>query len=397
MHNLKLFAGSKHIEKIEFSPVRKVLNRAIELEREGVDIVHLEIGEPDFDTPQPIVKATIKALEQDRLTHYGPNAGYELLRENIAKRMEKEKGLKINPKSEILVTIGAAEAIFITIMALINPGDEVIILTPAFSNYVNCVNIAGGIPVIVPLKEENEFQIDSQELAEVVTEKTRMIILNNPNNPTGAVYKKVVLEEVGRLAVDHDLLILSDEIYDGVLYEGVSHYPMAGFPGLRERTITINGFSKTYAMTGWRLGYLVADERFMLSFIKLHQSIVTCAPTFLQAGAALGMLESENDIERMVNTFNIRRQILLEGLRKIKGLSYVVPKGAFYAFINIKNLGMKADEFANLLLEKKGVAVVPGTGFGQSGEGYFRISYATSEASIENGIQRVKELVEELV
>lgn len=395
MSEKNLYTSSIRLNNIVFSPVRKVLNRAKELEKEGRRIIHLEIGEPDFDTPQPIVEATIKALDKDKLTHYGSNAGDALLRENIATKMRRDKGLEINP-DEILITVGAAEAIFVAIMALINPGDEVIILSPAFMNYLNCVQIAEGVPVYISLKEENEFQIDPQEVAARITGKTKMIILNNPHNPTGTVYHKYVLEEISQIIANRDILVLSDEIYDAIVYGGARHYSMSSFLGLKERTITINGFSKTYAMTGWRLGYLIANERFMPSFIKVHQYVATCAPTFIQAGAAHGMLESEQDIREMVAIFEKRKEILIKGLQEISGLDCVKPQGAFYVMVNITKLGLSAEEFAHKLLEDKGVAVVPGTGFGLGGEGYIRISYATSDDSISVGINKIKELVGEL-
>ena len=395
MSNNNLYTSAKRLENINFSPVRKVLNRGRELEAAGQQVIHLEIGEPDFDTPQPIVDATVHALEIEKLTHYGSNNGLKHLRENIANNMVKAKGVAVNP-DQVLITLGAAEAIFLSIVALINPGDEVIIFSPAFMNYVNCVQIAGGVPVIIPLREDNEFQIDPSELEKAISAKTRMVIINNPHNPTGAVYEKSILEKLAQISVEQNLLVVSDEIYDSIIYPGTFHYAMASFPGLRERTITINGFSKTYAMTGWRLGYLVAEEQLMPSFLKLHQYVATCAPTFIQAGAANGMLASEQIIKDMVSIFKKRRDILIESLNSINGLSCVNPQGAFYALVNVKALGIKEVVFAEKLLEEKGVAVVPATGFGQSGEGYIRISYATSEVNIQAGLAKIREFVKEL-
>jgi len=375
-----------------------VLGRARELEAQGRRIVHFEIGEPDFDTPREIVDATVQALRDEKLTHYGPNMGYLPLRKAIAQKLLEENNIIVDPESEIMVTVGAAEAIIDIILAFINPGDEVIVFTPAYMNYANVVNLAGGTPVTIPLKEEKDFQIEASELKKAITSKTRMIIINNPGNPTGTVYDKEVLMEVSRIACEYDILVLSDEIYEGITYSGASFYSLAAFEGMKERTITVNGFSKAYAMTGWRLGYLVADSRLIPPILKLHQYITTCAPTFIQAGVAKAMLSKscKDYIKKMVDAFERRRRVLIEAIEKIPGLSCAHPKGAFYAFVNMGSTGLNCEEFASRLLEEKGVALVPGTGFGWNFRNYVRISYATSESEIREGLKRIDEFVKRI-
>jgi aminotransferase len=386
------YFSSKRLEKTFFSPIRDFRHRAMGMEKEGRDVIHLEIGEPDFDTPQTIVEASIDALENRKLTHYAPNSGYGALRDSISQLL-LSKGIEADPNKEVLVTSGATEAIFDVILALVNPGDEVIILTPAFLNYVNCIHMAGGKPVAVPLREENGFQIDPLELEEAVNDKTRMVIINSPNNPTGTVLKEGVLKQIGEIVKKRNLILLSDEIYDRIVYDQVEHHSVALLPDMKKHAIVINGFSKNYAMTGWRLGYLIADERFMTSIIRVHQYVTGTAPTFLQAGLAESMLKCEDDIRRMVDSLDHRRNILLKGLETITGVSCVRPEGAFYAFINISSLGLDCHKFAHMLLEDQGLAVVPGTAFGSNGEGFVRISYATSDQRLSEGLKRLKEFV----
>jgi len=394
MNKDSFFRSAERLDKMTFSPVRKVLERARELENMGRSIVHFEIGEPDFDTPKVIAEATIDALKKN-LTHYGPNRGRMDLRKVICKKLKEENGLSYDADEEIIITVGAAEAILDTVLAFVNEGDEVIVFTPAFMNYENLVHLADAKAVTVPLLEKNGFQIDPDAVRAVITNKTQMIIVNNPHNPTGTVFNKEILKEIAEIAMENNLLVLSDEIYEQIIYDGAKCYSMAAFDGMKERTITVNGFSKTYAMTGWRLGYLATDRRLIPPILKLHQYVTTCAPTFLQAGVAATMEKEEcrQNINNMISTFAARRRLLLNGLKKIEGITFVEPKGAFYAFINVSRTGLKAGEFAAELLEKKGVALVAGEGFGKDLDDYVRISYAVSESEIQEGLIRIGELV----
>lgn len=389
-----MFESALRLQQVQLSAIRKVLEKAQELERAGKRIIHLEIGEPDFATPPSIVEAAKEALDKG-YTHYGPNRGVRELRQAIAEKLERENGVKYNPDSEIIVTVGAAEALFDSIVAYLNPGDEVIIFEPAFINYAHCTRMAGGVPVFVQLREENGFQVDETELRRAITSKTRMIVINTPHNPTGAVLSQDSLRAIADVAREHDLLVISDEIYEKIIY-GAKHYTIASFPGMKERTVTINGFSKAYAMTGWRLAYYAAAENLILPMLKIHQYTTTCAPTFIQLAAAKGMKHAEKDVEQMVAEFNRRRMHLVSTLNSIPGLTCVEPQGAFYVFLNVKQLGRPAEEVADLFLTEAGVAVVPGTAFGPSGEGYVRLSYATSYDRIVEAGERLRALVAKL-
>lgn len=389
-----MFQSLQRLEQVQLSAIRRVLEKAQSMEKSGTKVIHLEIGEPDFPTPTPIVNATKVALDQG-FTHYGPNRGMLELRRAIADKLERDNGIKYDPETEIVVTVGAAEALFDSMVAYINPGDEVIIFDPAFINYANCTVLAGGVPVFVPLREENGFQIDGEALRSAITAKTRMIILNTPHNPTGTVFTRESLQTVADIAQEFDLLVISDEIYEKITYGG-KHYSIAAFPGMRERTITINGFSKAYAMTGWRLAYYAAPKSLITPMLKIHQYTTTCAPTFIQIGVAVGMKGAEPDIERMVNEFNRRRTYLVEALNSLSKVSCNEPQGAFYAFLNVKKLQKPAEEIADLLLSKAGVAAVPGTAFGPSGEGYLRLSYATSYDNIVEAVGRLSRFVADL-
>ena len=389
--------GSQRLEQVRFSPVRKVLERTIELENAGMDTIHFQIGEPDCNTPQPIVDATIRAL-RNNMTHYGPNRGLLLLRQEIAKHLSSYNKLQYNFETEILITVSGAEAIFDSIMAFVNPGDEVIIFSPAFMNYKNVIHIAGGIPIEIPLRKENNLQIDPNEVQKHITPKTKMLILNNPSNPTGVVYTDEVLGELARIVVDNGLLVLSDEMYDQILYDGTSVTSIAAFDGMRDHTITMNGFSKTFAMTGWRLGYLAAPETLIPHLLKMHQYETTCAPTFIQQGVAeaMNLPETQSIVCQMVESFSKRRKLVLDGLAAIPGITFAEPKGAFYVFPDVSGTGLSGKEFAERLLEEEGVATVPGAGFAESASDHIRISFATSEADIIKGLDRIAKFVAKL-
>jgi aspartate/methionine/tyrosine aminotransferase len=388
-----IYQEAERLEKVYFSPIRKVGEKATALAQAGRRIIRFQIGEPDMDTPQAIVDETVKALKIDKLTHYAPNRGTMNLRKAISKLAERNYGYTYDPAKEILVTVGAAEGVIAAIMGLVSPGDEVIINTPAFINYENCVNMAGGTCVKVELPEKDGYQLNVEALKAAITPKTRLLILNNPNNPTGTVLNRKSLETIAALAKEHDFIVVADEIYDRIIYDGIQFCSFASLPGMRERTIVVNGFSKAFAMTGWRLGYVLCDERFYPSLLKFHQYNVVCAPTFIQEGLARAMLkpEVEKEVEKMVSTFAERRAFVMSELDKIKNLSYVKPQGAFYILANVGKTGLSGEDFAAKLLEEKGVAVVPAVGFSRQCADRVRISYANSMSELRDGLKLISE------
>lgn len=394
-----LSAGSlsHRLCRVSFSPIRVVLARALELEKQGRSIVHLEIGEPDFDTPTPIKEQTVEALWRG-LTHYGPNRGVLSLREVVAEDLSRRKGLRVDPERQIIVTVGTAEAIFCTLMALLDPGDEVLICEPAFINYEQCSLMAGAVPVFVGLREELGFQPDPGDIERHVTARTKVIVLNSPHNPTGTVFTREVIAGVLEVARKRGVWVVSDEVYDQLVYDGREALSPASLARDWERVVLVSGFSKAYAMTGWRLGYVVGPEELISAALKVHQYVTTCAPTFLQAGLAAVLLDAkvEQEVERMVREFDRRRRYLVDGLNSIPGISCRLPEGAFYAFANIKRLGVTSEEFSRFALDRYGVAVVPGSAFGPSGEGYVRLSYAADLSVLGEGIARLRAGVAEL-
>lgn len=385
------------VEEMTLSPVRKVLDRARQLEREGKDIVHFEIGEPDFDTPEPIKQATKDAIDAN-LTHYGPNRGLLSLRTTISRTLLLENNLSYDPETEIIVTLGAAEALLAAMFSYISEGDEVIIFTPAFMNYRNLISMAGGKAVAIPLEESEDFQLNPDRLRAAITDKTSMIIVNNPHNPTGTVFSKSNIEAVATIAKEHDLLVLSDEIYQRITYDGEKCTSIGSLEGMKRLTITINGFSKSHAMTGWRLGYVAAHKDLILPLLKIHQYVNTCAPTFLQQGLSDALKNSLCDeaVTLMVERFSSRRKLLVQALKAVPGIRFVLPYGAFYLFMNVSGTGLDGTLFASRLLEETGVAVVPGEGFDHQFTNYVRISYATSEEEIVRGVKRIGEFVKRL-
>lgn len=395
--NNSIYLGSQRLAKVEFSPVRKVLERAKEIEKQGHEMVYFQIGEPDFNTPAEIKRATIEAINNN-MTHYAPNRGVLSLRQAICTQLKDLGGLEYDAEKEIIVTAGGAEAINVTLLSLINPDDEVIIFTPAFMNYKNVINMAGGKVIAIPLKKENGFQIDIDDVKAKITSRTKMVIINNPCNPTGIVFKEEILQELAQIVVENNLVAVSDEMYDQIVYDDEKCTSIAIFPGMKERTVIVNGFSKAYAMTGWRLGYVASDPRLITNILKVHQYETTCLPTFIQVGVAEGMLResSLNAIEKMVGVFAKRRKLLLKGLEAIGKLSFIEPKGAFYVFVNVSATGQNGIEFASRLLEEKYVAVVPGAGFGEEAADYIRISFATAETQITEGLKRIREYVNEI-
>ena len=389
--------AAEYTKRLEASPIRTILDRAAALRSEGRSVIPFSAGEPDFPTPSPIKKATQQAIE-DNYSHYASNRGLPELRDMLARKLQNENGLTYDPATEIIVTSSGAEALNNSITTFVGPGDEVIIPTPAFVSYKNLVKFAGGVFVDVPLRAEDNFQLNADEIEKAITPKTKMIIINNPNNPSGAVYTRETLEKVAAIAVKYDLLVLSDEMYSRLVYDGAEFTSMAALPGMKERTIIVSGFSKTYAMTGWRLGFMAADKNLANWLIKCHQYSTTCSPTFIQKGLidSLEDPQTESEVQAMLDAFAKRRVAMIEGLQKIEGLKVVMPKGAFYVMVDVSATGLTGFDFAMRLLEEFNVATVPAVGLGDSCVDYIRISYAASDENIVEGLRRIGEFVKVL-
>ena len=380
---------SKTITTIEPSGIRKFFDIVSEMD----DAISLGVGEPDFDTPWHIRDEGIYSLEKGR-TFYTSNAGLKELKIEISKYLDRRFGLSYDYNKEMLVTVGGSEAIDIAMRAMLDPQDEVLIPQPSYVSYVPCCVLANGTPVPIELKAENEFRLTAEELEAAITPKTKLLVMAFPNNPTGAVMEKKDLEAVAEVVKKHDLFVLSDEIYAELTYLD-NHVSIASIPGMRERTIVINGFSKSHAMTGWRLGYACGPEVIIKQMLKIHQFAIMCAPTTSQYAAVEALRNGDEDVAMMREEYNGRRRYVLERFKEM-GLSCFEPFGAFYAFPCIKDLGMTSDEFATKLLQTKKVAVVPGTAFGACGEGFLRISYAYSLDDLRIALDRVAEFVTEI-
>ena len=365
----------------------EVLAKAKALEKLGKDVVHLEIGEPDFDTPKNIKEAAVKALNAG-YTHYGPSAGIPELRETIAQYVSKTRGIKAY-SDEVVVTPGAKPIMFFSILALVNPGEEVLYPNPGFPIYESVVNFVGAKPVPIPLKEENDFRLDPEYVKEKITKKTKMIILNSPENPTGGVLTREDLKVIADCVADRDdVLVLSDEIYGRIIYEG-KHESIASLPGMKEKTILLDGFSKTYAMTGWRLGYGVMRKDLAQKVAQLQTNSNSCTCTFTQIAGIEALKGPQNEVEKMVAEFKKRREVIVSGLNDIKGITCKKPRGAFYVFPNITGTGMDCRKLGDYLLNEAGVAVLPGTSFGKYGEGYLRLSFANSVENLKKALDRI--------
>lgn len=397
MEKRDIFSGAKNVKDVVFSRIRIISEHSKDLAAMGRDIVFFTLGEPDFNTPELIKKETIKAIENN-YTHYNYNRGLLSLREEIAKKIKRETGIDYDPEKELILTSSGAEAINNALIGVLDEGDEVIIFTPAFMNYANVAKIVGAVPVEVPLRKENGYQIDFEELESKITNKTKLVILNDPGNPSGVVCTRETLEKLAQIIVSHNLLIFTDEMYNNLVYDGKKAMSIAELPGMKERTIMMNGFSKTYAMTGWRLGYLAMDERLVTPILKVHQYSTTCAPTFIQEGLVHSMNKAETleAVENMVKTFEKRRNIVMTWMDRIPKLGCIRPEGAFYLLIDVSQTGLDGEEFATRILEEKGVAMIPGETFGTDYRDYVRISYATVTDRIEEGMKRLKEFTEGL-
>ena len=377
---------SSTIENIKPSGIRKFFDIVSEMK----DAISLGVGEPDFETPWHIREEGIYALEKGK-TFYTSNAGLKNLREEINNYLKRTQNISYNPLKEILVTVGGSEAIDIGLRAIINQGDEVIIPQPSYVSYEPCAILAGAKPVIINLKAENEFRLTPEELESAITNKTKLLILPYPNNPTGAIMEKEDLERIAKIIKKHDIYVMSDEIYSELTYKG-KHTSIASIDGMQERTILINGFSKAYAMTGWRLGYVCAPENIIKQMTKIHQFAIMCAPTTSQYAGIEAIKNGDEDVKEMRQSYNQRRRFLMKRFKEI-GLECFEPYGAFYVFPCIKEFGMTSEEFALKFLEEEKVAIVPGTAFGESGEGFLRISYAYSMENLKIAIDRLEKFV----
>ena len=380
---------SQTIKEIKPSGIRKFFDIVSEMK----DAISLGVGEPDFDTPWHIREEGIYSLEKGR-TFYTSNSGLKELRIEICNYLKRKLGLDYDYSSEVLITVGGSEAIDIALRAMIDPGDEVLIPEPCYVSYVPCAELAHGVPVTIPLKEENQFRLTKEEVLENLTDKTKILVLPFPNNPTGAIMEKEDLAAIAEICVEKDLFVLSDEIYSELTYKG-EHCSIAQFPGMRERTVVINGFSKAYAMTGWRLGYAAAPAAIMEQMTKIHQFAIMCAPTTSQYAAVDALRHGDKDVARMKESYNHRRRYLLHEFHEM-GLECFEPYGAFYMFPSIRKFGLTSEEFANRLLQEEKIAVVPGTAFGECGEGFLRISYAYSLENLKIALERVRRFVERL-
>lgn len=375
---------SKRVQSIEPSPIRKI----IDLSESRPDIIGLHAGEPDFTTPSHIVEAGVRSL-RDGYTHYTHGAGILQLREAIARKLLEENGIEANPKTEITVTAGGFAAIFAITQATLDPVDEVLILQPSWPSYSGFVRLAGGVPVPVSLQGP-DFEPSRKMLEHHTTEKTKMIVINSPNNPTGSVYSRDCLSSLAEFAQDHDMLVVSDEVYEKIVFDGNEHFSLASRPEFRDSVVTVNSFSKTYAMTGWRVGYVIANEPITTSIRKIHGYMVSCAPSDAQRAALEALVGPQDCVNEMVGEYATRRDRIVKGLNEVEGFRCVAPKGTFYAFPDVSRLNIPSAEIANKLLEEAKVASIPGSAFGAAGEGYLRFSFAPSQQNIEEGISRVK-------
>jgi aminotransferase len=385
MHRVRNFV-SERVAAVPPSGIRRFFDIAATME----DVISLGIGEPDFDTPGPIVRAGVEALERGE-THYTSNSGLMELRRAIAEHLDRMYGQTYNPASEILVTVGVSEALYLALAATVAPGDEVIIPHPCFVSYAPEVIFAGGKAVIVPTTVENGFQVTAEAIADAITPRTKVLLIGYPNNPTGAVMSRERLNEIAAVVKQHDLLVISDEIYDRLVY-GTEHVCFPSLPGMYKRTVLLQGFSKAYAMTGWRIGYIAAPAEILGMMRKVHQYTIMSAPTVSQFAALAALREGEPYVQEMAAEYDRRRRLIVGGMNEI-GLKCFEPQGAFYAFPSIEITGMDGNDFAEKLLHEERVAVVPGGAFGEAGEGFVRCSYATAYEKIEEALERLRRFV----
>lgn len=380
---------SKKIVQVKPSGIRKFFDLVSEMD----DVISLGVGEPDFDTPWHIRDEGIYSLEKGK-TFYTSNSGLKELKNEIAKYIKRTQNVDYDPAHEIMVTVGGSEAIDVALRAMIDEGDEVLIPQPSYVSYEPCAFLAGAKPVIIDLKAENEFKLTAKEIEDACTDKTKILILPFPNNPTGSIMEKEELEKIAKVIIEKDLYVLSDEIYAELTYKG-KHVSITAIDGMKERTVLINGFSKSYAMTGWRLGYACAPQKILEQMLKIHQYAIMCAPTTSQYAAVEALKNGDKDVEEMRRSYNHRRRFLMNAFREM-GLECFEPFGAFYVFPCIKEFGMTSEEFATKFLMEEKVATVPGTAFGDSGEGFLRISYAYSLETLKTAMQKLNKFITRL-
>ena len=388
----KLFA--KRMDELVPSGIRKVNEKALAMERAGETVIHFELGRPDFDTPEYIKNACIEDIKKGDV-FYTSNFGTMELREAIAWKLKTQNNVEYKP-TEIIVSVGLSEAVFDVMAAILDESDEVLVPNPGWLNYLNVPKLLGAVPITYTLKEENDYQIDLDEIRAKVTPRTKALVLITPSNPTGGVLAEDVLKELAEIAVKNDIMIISDEVYERLLYDDAKHISIASLPGMKERTITLNGFSKCYSMTGWRLGYAAAPVDFIKAMVRVHQYINTCAASFVQEAGITALEKAEPDVQEMVKEYARRRDYMVSAINSMDGVSCKTPGGAFYVFMNIKSFGMSSADMANYLLEEAKIATVPGSAFGSQGEGYVRFSYACSYERIVEGMERMRKALAKL-
>lgn len=382
-------------QQIPFSSIRKVFEKARAMEAKGISVARMEIGRPDFDTPKHIKEAAVAAMEAGHV-HYAPNKGIEELRQAITQKLLLDNAVRVDSETGIIVTVGCKEAIILALLAFLDPGDEVLIPDPCWDTYLHSTTFLGGTPVTVPLRPENHYQPDPGDFEKKITKRTKILVIVSPSNPTGAVYAQEVLEQLADIAIRHDLIVISDEIYEKLVYDGAKHTSIASLPGMAERTITINGFSKAYAMDGWRIGYAAGPERLISPMIKVHQYTTNCVTTFVQHGAVAAYTGTQEPLEEMRAEFDRRRIALTRRLSEMPGVTAVEPQGAFYVFPRFDGIGMDSAALAETILQEAMVACVPGDVFGIEGQSHVRFSYATSYDSIIAGMDRLRAALERL-
>ncbi len=379
------------LSRIRPSGIRRLFDLA-----QGVpDVISLGLGEPDFVSPTHVLEAAKQAMDEGK-THYTPTAGIPELREGLVKKAKQDYGLSYDPRSEVLVTAGGTEAIFLALTALINPGDEVLVPDPGFVCYEPNVLLAGGVPVSMPLLEENDFRLNADVVMPLITDKSRVMITNSPNNPTGSVLSYDDISGLAKLAVERDLIVISDEVYEKILYDNVKHFCLATFPRMHDRTVVVNSFSKTYAMTGFRVGYALGPKELIACMLKGHQYVTACANASAQYAAVAALEGTHAFTENMVREFDRRRRLLHSRLNEIEGVQCILPKGAFYVFANVKQFGLSSEKFADYLFDKGKVLTVAGSSFGEHGEGYLRFSYAAAYNKVKEALDRIENAVKML-
>ena len=382
------FKEADHLRSVPLSGIRRIFEAARALEQSGVDVVHLELGRPDFDTPAHVKEAAVASLARGEV-HYTSNYGIPELCAAVCRMLEDSRGVAYDPRGEIIVTLGAGEAIYLVLAAYLSSGDEVLVPDPGWLNYAQVATMMGARAVPIPLDEDGGYELTPEAVSRAITPLTRGLILNSPHNPTGSLVKEETLRAIAELTVRHDLWVLSDEIYEHLIYDGARHVSIASLPGMRERTFIVHGVSKTYSMTGWRIGFLAGPRSMLTGPLKVHQYLATCATSFAQAGAVAALTGPQDCVETMRMEFARRRHALLSALLEIPGLHCVRPAGAFYVFPNLSAFGLSAEQLAEYLLREGHVAVVPGTAFGPSGEGHVRVSYCDAPERVVDGAERI--------